>query len=57
MKKSLTNKIQDQRIYLLGLIRDLERRFTPKGSVEQDIVNLLEKISEINLFLGKKADQ
>jgi hypothetical protein len=45
LKKSLNNKIHDQRLYLLGLIRDLERKLTPKGSIEQDIVGIWDRIS------------
>lgn len=56
LKKSLNNKIQDQRLYLLGLIRDLQRKQAPKGSIEQDIVSIWDRISELNLFINKKAD-
>ena len=56
LKKSLNNKIHDQRLYLLGLIRDLERKLSPKGSVEQEVVGIWDRISEMNLFLNKKAD-
>lgn len=57
MKKYLNRKLHDQRTYLLGLIRDLEKKSGGgKTPLEQDLVSLWDKLSEMNLFLNKKAN-
>lgn len=56
LKKYFNNKLHDQRAYLVGLVRELEKKQSAANSVSQDIANLWDKINEINLFLGKKAD-
>ncbi len=49
--------MHDQRTYLLGLIRDLEKKSGNKNNYEQDLVNVWDKLGEINLFLNKKANE
>jgi len=53
----LNRKLHDQRSYLLGLIRDLEKKSGNKGTAEQDLANMWDKLAEINLFLSKKANE
>ena len=57
LKKYITRKLHDQRTYLLGLIRDLEKKSNNKNNLDQDISNIWDKFSEINLFLNKKANE
>jgi hypothetical protein len=56
LKKYFNNKLHDQRAYLVGLVRDLEKKQNSANSVNQEIANLWEKINEINIFLNKKGD-
>lgn len=43
---------------MLGLIRDLEKKSGGgKTNIEQDLATFYDKIAEINLFLGKKANE
>jgi hypothetical protein len=57
LKKYLNRKLHDQRTYLLGLIRDLEKKSGGgKTNMEQDLANFWDKLAEINLFLNKKAN-
>lgn len=57
LKKYVNRKLHDQRTYLLGLIRDLEKKSGNKNNLEQDFVGLWDKLAEINLFLNKKANE
>jgi hypothetical protein len=56
LKKYFNNKLHDQRAYLVGLIRDLEKKQNSASSVNQEIANLWDKANELGTFLGKKAD-
>lgn len=56
LKKYFNNKIHDQRAYLIGMIRDLEKKLSASSAFQQEIANLWDKLNEINLFLTKKAD-
>jgi hypothetical protein len=56
LKKYFNNKLHDQRAYLVGLVRDLEKKQQAANGVSQEIANIWDKINEYNLFLGKKAD-
>jgi hypothetical protein len=38
------------------LIRDLEKKQSSASGVNQEIANLWDKISEVNIFLNKKGD-
>ena len=57
LKKYFTRKMHDQRTFLLGQIRDLEKKLNGKNNYEKDIVGIWDKFTEINLFLGKKANE
>lgn len=57
LKKYVNRKLHDQRSYLLGLIRDLEKKSGNKGPAEQDLSNMWDKLAEISLFLSKKANE
>lgn len=57
IKKYFHHKLHDQRSYLLGMIRDLQRKINGKNNSDQDIVNIWDKIAEVNLFLGKKMNE
>ena len=48
--------MHDQRAYLVGLIRDLEKKQNSASGIGQEIVNLWDRLNELNVFLGKKAD-
>ena len=57
MKKYIHHKLHDQRSYLLGLIRDLEKKMAGNNSYDQEIVSIWDKINEVNLFLNKKINE
>lgn len=48
--------MHDQRAYLVGLVRDIEKKQQAAGGFNQEIANMWDKIHELVLFLGKKAD-
>ncbi len=56
-KKYFNNKLHDQRTYLIGLIRDIEKKLTSGNNYDQEIINIWDKIHEINLFLNKKINE
>lgn len=56
LKRHFNNKMHDQRAYLIGLVRDLEKKMNGNSGVSQEIANLWDKINEFGLFLGRKAD-
>jgi hypothetical protein len=56
LKKYFNNKLHDQRAYLVGLIRDLEKKQNSASAVNQEIANLWDKANELATFLGKKGD-
>lgn len=56
LKRYFNNKMHDQRAYLVGLVRDLEKKQAANNGYSQEIANIWDKINEIGLFLGKKAD-
>lgn len=56
LKRYFNNKMHDQRGYLVGLIRDLEKKHNSANNVGQEIANIWDKLNELNLFLGRKAD-
>ena len=45
LKKYFNNKLHDQRAYLVGLIRDLEKKQNSACGVNQEIANLWDKIN------------
>ena len=56
LRKELLNKLHDAKSELHSQLKDFERKFSNKNTFEQDIAILFDKIGEIKLFLGKKAD-
>ena len=48
--------MHDQRGYLVGLIRDLEKKHNSANNINQEIANLWDKLNELGVFLNKKAD-
>ena len=56
LKRHTHNKLHDQRAYLVGLIRDLEKKMQAASSVNQEIANIWDKTNQINLLMGRKAD-
>jgi chromosome segregation ATPase len=57
LKRYVNRKLHDQRTYLLGLIRDLEKKSGGKSNLDQDLAGLWDKLAEVNLFLHKKANE
>lgn len=55
LKKHFLGKLQEQRVYLLGIVRDLERR-TQNANLQTDLANIWERLNELGLLTGKKAD-
>ena len=43
LKKYFNNKLHDQRAYLVGLIRDLQKKQNSASAVNQEIANLWDK--------------
>ena len=56
LKRYFNNKMHDQRAYLVGLVRDLEKKHHAANGVQQEITNIWDKVNEFWLFLNKKAD-
>ena len=56
LKKYFHHKLHDQRSYLVGLIRDLEKKIAANNNYDQEIVNIWDKINQINMFLNKKIN-
>ena len=48
--------MHDQRTFLLGQIRDLQKKLNEKNNFDKDIVGIWDKLNEVHLFLGKKAN-
>lgn len=56
LKRYFNNKMHDQRAYLVGLIRDLEKKHNSANNINQEIANIWDKLNELGLFLNRKAD-
>lgn len=56
LKRYFNNKMHDQRAYLVGLVRDLEKKQNAGHNINQEIANIWDKLNELNVFLNKKAD-
>ena len=56
LKRYFNNKMHDQRAYLIGLVRDLEKKMNASSGFSQEIANIWDKINELGLFMGRKAD-
>ena len=48
--------MHDQRAYLVGLVRDLEKKMNTPSGINQEIANIWDRLNEVGLFLSKKAD-
>lgn len=56
LKRHFNNKMHDQRAYLVGLVRDLDKRQNAASNVHQEIANIWDKLNELNVFMNKKAE-
>ena len=56
LKRYFNNKMHDQRAYLVGLIRDLQKKHNSANNINQEIANIWDKLNELGLFLNRKAD-
>ena len=56
LKRYFNNKMHDQRAYLVGLIRDLEKKHNSSNNINQEIANIWDKLNELGLFMNRKAD-
>jgi hypothetical protein len=56
LKRYFNNKMHDQRAYLVGLVRDLEKKHNSANNINTEITNIWDKLNEFNVFLNKKAD-
>ena len=56
LKRYFNNKMHDQRAYLVGLVRDLEKKQNAGHNINQEIANIWDKLNELGVFLNKKAD-
>lgn len=45
LKRYFNNKMHDQRAYLVGLVRDLEKKMNAGSGVSQEIANIWDKIN------------
>ena len=45
LKRYFNNKMHDQRAYLVGLVRDLEKKQNSASNVHQEIANIWDKLN------------